>query len=190
MHCFPPWSPPSYNTCRLCHVKDKPKINLSPKMKEEKRNWGNQGRALFSPSLLSDPFFFLVCPARLAKGEATSFPSTCLRGRWENGERTEISVTVTKGVACEGGYANTCLVDFLYNFLYFSFREEGMILQLKLYVCNSSVTPILKNFFIKETAHFQIIYPFKFITKAKSSFVSLVNIQRFYGCKLRGTFFF
>ena len=109
-------------------------------------------------------FFFLVCRARLAEGEATSFPSTSFRERWENGEKTEISVTVTKGVACEGGYASTCVVDFLYKFS--------------------------KICFIKETAHVQIIYPFKFMTKAKLSFVSLVNIQRFYGCKLRGTFFF
>ena len=50
--------------------------------------------------------------------------------------------------------------------------------------------PISNICFIKETAHVQIIYPFKFMTKAKLSFVSLVNIQRFYGCKLRGTFFF
>ena len=105
--------------------------------------------------------FFLVCLARLAEGEATSFPSTCFRERWENRERTEISVTVTKGVACEGGYASTCLVDFLYNFLYFSFWEEGMMLQLK-----------------------------QCVSKAKLSFVCVMDIQRFYGCKLRGTFFF
>ena len=77
--------------------------------------------------------FFLVCLARLAEGEATSFPSTRFRERWGSGERTGISVTV----ACEGGYASTCLVDFLYNFLYFSFWEEGMMLQLKLSVCRS-----------------------------------------------------
>ena len=66
-----------------------------------------------------------------------------------------------------------------------------MMLQLKLCVCRSlsSETPILICF-IKETAHVQIICPFKFMTKAKLRFVSLVNIQRFYGCKLRGTFFF
>ena len=94
-------------------------------------------------------FFFLVCLARLAEGEATAFPSTCFRERWENGERTEISVTVTKGVACEKGYASTCLVDFLYNFVYFSFWEEGMMLQSKLCVCTSlsSEPPILKNLF-------------------------------------------
>ena len=149
IHCFQPWSSPCHHTCRLCYVKHKPKINLSPKMNEEKRNWGNQGRALFLLSLLSDPFFFVVCLARLAEGEVTSFPSTCFRERWENGERTEISVTVTKEVACEKGYASTCLVDFLYNFLYFSFWEEGMMLQLKLCVCTSlsSETPILKKLF-------------------------------------------
>ena len=67
-----------------------------------------------------------------------------------------------------------------------------MMLQLKLYVCASlsSEPPIFKNLFIKEMAHVQIVYPFKFMTKAKLSFVSLVNSQRFYGCKLRGTFFF
>ena len=80
---------------------------------------------------------FLVCLARLAEGEATPFPSSCFRERWENGERTEISVTVTKGVACEGGYTSTFLVDFLYNFLYISFWEEGMMLQLKLCLCTS-----------------------------------------------------
>ena len=149
MHCFPPWSPPSYNTCRLCHVKDKPKINSEPQDEWREKKLRKPGKGTFFAKSPEWPFFFLVCPARLAKGEATSFPSTCLRGLWENRERTEISVTVTKGVACEGGYANTCLVDSLYNFLYFSFREEGMILQLKLCVCTSlsSVTPILKKLF-------------------------------------------
>ena len=94
-------------------------------------------------------FFFLVCPALLAEGEATPFPSTSFRERWENGERTEISVTVTKGVACEGGYASTCLVDLLYNFLYLSFWKEGMMLQLKLCVCRSlsREPPVFKNLF-------------------------------------------
>ena len=50
--------------------------------------------------------------------------------------------------------------------------------------------PISNICFIKETAHVQIIYPFKFMTKAKLSFVSFVNIQRFYRCKLRGPSFF
>ena len=70
-------------------------------------------------------FFFLECLARLAGGEATSFPSTCSRERWENGERTEISVTVTKGVAYEGGYANTFLLVWSTFFIIFSTSHSG-----------------------------------------------------------------
>ena len=58
-------------------------------------------------------------------------PLSCFRERWENGERTEVG----------GGNASSQYFYFsdrlsLY-FLYFSFWEEGMMLQLKLYVYTS-----------------------------------------------------
>ena len=49
---------------------------------------------------------------------------------------------------------STCLVDFLYNFLHFSFWEEGMMLKLNLYVSTTSLShqvnlPFSKICFIK-----------------------------------------
>ena len=150
VHCFPSWSSLSHHTCRLCHVKvqDKPKW-------EEKL-----GRAYFLPSPLSNPVFFscsLVASPRGRRRQLASYFSF----KWhhfpvvENGgriwERTEVSVTVTKGVAYKGGYASTFLLVWSTFFIIFStsssFWVEGMMLQLKLYVCTSlsSEPPIFKN---------------------------------------------
>ena len=126
--------------------------------RSEKKN--QEGR--FLPSLLGNPVFFSCASLaqlrrrRLQLVSNFSFnlaPLSCLRERWENGKRTEVSVTVTKGVAYKGGYASTFLLVWSTFFIIFStyssFWVEGMMLQLKLYVCTSlsSEPPIFKNLF-------------------------------------------
>ena len=164
MHCFPSWSSPSHNTCRLCHVrvKDKPKINLSPKMTEEKTNWeGKLGRVLFCKVSWVNQFFSRVpCSPSWWGGDVSylvTFPSTwhhcpVLENGGRIGREWRSVWPLRKDLPAKGAMRALFLLIWSTFFAIFSTSHSGR----KEWFCNwswyvrtslSSEPPIFKNLF-------------------------------------------